>query len=186
MPGDERPERVGHEREHDEDARRARRADRGSSASGSTNCGQEREEEERRLRVQHVDDDALRECAAQVRLAAERDPVVRGSRERPDPEPDEVGGAGELDGGERVGRRRARARTARVAARDVDEPPDVDRRAPRRPPPAGPAGSLARRCRAPPARERQRARARRARRRRAARSRESPIQLPDDAAARRA
>jgi hypothetical protein len=68
--------------------------------------GQEGEEEERRLRVQHVHDDSLGEGAAEVPLAAQRD-VGLGppGEERPQAEADEVEGAGDLDGGERHGGR---------------------------------------------------------------------------------
>ena len=49
---------------------------------------QESEEEERGLRIQHVDDDPLREGAAKVPLAAERDLGLRrreNSVQRPSP-----------------------------------------------------------------------------------------------------
>ena len=87
---------------------------------------QERKEEERGLRIQDVDDDALCECAAKVPLASQRGPARACREERPEPEPDEVGGTGDLDGGERDRRGDDERGEPERRRADVDERPDVD------------------------------------------------------------
>src|SRR2546428_5286796 len=56
---DERPRAVAHEAEAGEEQAEQQDLQPGGAARGVDELGQEREEEERRLRVQHVDDDSL-------------------------------------------------------------------------------------------------------------------------------
>lgn len=88
---------------------------------------QEGEEEERRLRVQHVHDDPLLERSTEITLAAEGDLALRAPREeRPEAKPDEVHGARELDRGERNRRRHDERGETGGRGRDVHEGADVD------------------------------------------------------------
>ena len=96
---------------------------------------QECKEEERRLRIQDVDDDALRERATEVLLASEGEVRLGAAREQgPQPERDEVDRTCDLDGSECDGRGDDQRGQAERRRRDVDERPHVDshhRREPR-------------------------------------------------------
>ena len=88
---------------------------------------EEREEEERGLRIEHVDHDPLREGTAQVPLAAESHVGLRALREqRPEPETDQIDGASGLDRGERHGRRENERRETERRRTHMDERADVD------------------------------------------------------------
>ncbi len=88
---------------------------------------EEGEEEEGDLRVEGVDEDALREDAPEPKVAATRrlDGAVSGE-ERPEPETDEIRGARVLDDGEGDGRGREQGREPDGCRGHVHESADLD------------------------------------------------------------
>ena len=87
---------------------------------------QEREEEQRGLRVEHVDDDPPHECAPQG-VAPQLDFLFLLALEQlADPEIDEVGGAGVLDDAERERGGHDQRGEARCRGRHMDERAEVD------------------------------------------------------------
>ena len=88
--------------------------------------GQEREEEQRRLRVEDVDDDALGEVAAPTPRGSLRIAVVRigAAEQRPDPDHDQVQRPQRLHDSERGRRRHEDRREPEGREREVHERPD--------------------------------------------------------------
>ena len=89
---------------------------------------QEGEEEQRRLRVEDVDDDALGEvpAAAARRPLGIRVGLVGAPEQRADPDHDQVQRAEQLDDGERRRRRDENRRQPERREREMEERADVD------------------------------------------------------------
>ena len=125
----QRPDAVADEREHDEHEPEDHELHRHVAGRDVHELRQEGEEEERRLRVQHVDDDPLAVDPPQAALA-QLDPRLVALEQPPDPEHDQVHRARVLH--DREGRRRREHERGEPdrGREDVDEPAgrDAERR----------------------------------------------------------
>ena len=126
-PGNERPQGVRDEPEPREQEPEKRDLERRMGRVLVDELGQKGQEEECRLRVQHVDHDSLREYPAKPPLAPNRYVGLGVSGEEgPQAERDEIDGPRDLDRGERDRRGEDQRREPGRCGRDVDERPGVD------------------------------------------------------------
>ena len=130
--GEQRVHRVRGEGDRREQHAQERDLRRDRAAARVDELRQEGEEEQRRLRVEHVDDHSL---CVEPAVRRRRDlhlGVLLAAQDAPDADHDQVRGTDELDDGERGRRRGDQRREPDRRGGDVDEPSARDAERPRR------------------------------------------------------